>query len=391
MGRHARSPIIDIKTDETWSARLDILRWASTTGVPRPRAEEVWRIGDETSATSALRLVGRGRYLLYRGHFVNAMQLLAAMRRRIATGPRPLARVRAPLDIYRAERERKRREHDVLGRLVVLLERVDYRPMLDGAAPLGEFGAQAWGPIEGPILVPLREWVGARGAREWYRKGVEVPALGGRVHPRYGVFAPIRGEYVDLVAEQSESIGMTGRTAYDIGTGTGVLAFVLARRGASRVVATDADPRAVACARDNAVRLSLGPNVEVLQVDPDDPFPNGSADVLVCNPPWVPVEAPTPYERSVFDPDGRFLRRFLDGSAAHLNPGGQAWLVLSDFAERVGLRPPDSLAEAVRRAGLVSLGSRRTHPSHDRAADPDDPLHSIRSQEVVSLHVLGRA
>src|SRR5262249_38786398 len=154
-------------------------------------------------------------------------------------------------------------------------------------------------------------------------------------------FAPIRGGYVELVAEQADAIGMAGRTAFDIGTGTGVLAFVLARRGATRVVATDADPRAVACARDNTVRLALGAIVGVRQVPPADPFPPGSADIQVCTPPWVPAEAPTRFDRSVFDPAGRFLLRFLDGISAHLRPGGQAWLVLSDFAERLGLRPPD--------------------------------------------------
>src|SRR5262249_34184852 len=149
----------------------------------------------------------------------------------------------------------------------VLVKGTAYRPGLAGAPALGDFGTQVWGPTDGrPLAVPLREWVGARGAREWYRTGVEVPALQARGHPPYGVFAPIRGDYVGLVAEQADAVGITGRTAFDIGTGTGVLAFVLARRGASRVAATDADPRAVACARDNAARLGLGAIVGVCQV-----------------------------------------------------------------------------------------------------------------------------
>ncbi|MEV4223901.1 methyltransferase domain-containing protein [Nonomuraea sp. NPDC049725] len=47
----------------------------------------------------------------------------------------------------------------------------------------------------------------------------------------------------------------SGRAAFDIGTGTGVLAALLARRGVRHVVATDLDPRAVACAGEKADRL----------------------------------------------------------------------------------------------------------------------------------------
>lgn len=74
------------------------------------------------------------------------------------------------------------------------------------------------------------------------QEGVDIPALGGaRIHPHYGVFSPVRGEYVDLVAKAplpSQAL------AFDIGTGTGVLAAVLAKRGVKRVVGTDQDARA---------------------------------------------------------------------------------------------------------------------------------------------------
>jgi methylase of polypeptide subunit release factors len=298
----------------------------------------------------------------------------------------------APIDVYRCARETKHREHELLCRLLVALDGSAYRPMLEDAPALGDFGVQVWGAIdESRLLVPLREWIGARGAREWCRRGVEVPALKARVHPHYGVFAPIRGEYVDLVAEQADRVGMAGRTAFDIGCGTGVFAFVLARRGASRVVATDADSRAVACAEDNTVRLSLESIVEVCQVPPDDPFPSGSADILVCNPPWIPTEAPTRFDKTVFDPGSRFLLRYLDGISAHLRPGGRAWLVLSDIAEQLGLRPPDFVQRAAERAGLVLLGQRETHARHARAFDSDDPLHALRSREKVRLYIFGRS
>jgi len=71
-----------------------------------------------------------------------------------------------------------------------------------------------------------------------------------------------------------------------IGTGTGVLASVLARRGIKHVVATDQDPRALACARDNVQRLGLSKQAPVVQAEL---FPDGRAALVVCNPPWVPA------------------------------------------------------------------------------------------------------
>ncbi len=37
------------------------------------------------------------------------------------------------------------------------------------------------------------------------------------------------------------------------------------------------------------------------------------------------------------------LRGFLAGLADHLAPGGEGWLILSDLAEHLGLRPREQL------------------------------------------------
>ncbi len=47
------------------------------------------------------------------------------------------------------------------------------------------------------------------------------------------------------------------------------------------------------------------------------------------------------------------LRQFLGGLAAHLAPGGEGWLVLSDIAEHLGLRSRPELLTAFEAAGLA--------------------------------------
>jgi methylase of polypeptide subunit release factors len=210
-----------------------------------------------------------------------------------------------------------------------------------------------------------------------------VPAIGGRIHPHYGVFAPTRAEYVELVARAPlpKAAAALG-TAFDVGTGTGVLAAVLARRGLARVIATDMDARALACARENVARLGLEDRVQVVQADL---FPEGRAQLVVCNPPWVPARPSSPLEHGVYDADGRMLKGFLSGLAAHLAPGGEGWLILSDLAEHLGLRSRDELLAAIATGGLEVLERLDVKPAHKRAFDATDPLHAARSREKTSL------
>jgi methylase of polypeptide subunit release factors len=269
--------------------------------------------------------------------------------------------------------------------VLVLLDR-DHALDLRRAPDVRQACVEAYGCGERPRVVALTELLGVLGAHQWRRRGVEVAALGARVHPHYGVFAPVRGEYVDLIAQAPLPGVPDGRTAFDLGTGTGVLAALLARRGYSRVLATDSSPRALACARDNVRRLGLADRVTV--VGPAL-FPAGRADLIVCNPPWLPVRPTSALEQGVYDPDGAMLRGFLDGLAAHLEPGGEGWLILSDLAEQLELRTRVDLLTMVKRAGLRILGRLDIRPSHRRATDAADPLHAARSAEVTSLWRLG--
>jgi methylase of polypeptide subunit release factors len=246
---------------------------------------------------------------------------------------------------------------------------------------------EAYGPGAEASVVSLRELLGLIGAHEWRSKGIVIPAIGGRIHPHYGVFAPIRSEYVELVATASLPATVPSvDVAFDIGTGTGVLAAVLARRGIRQVIATDQDPRALACARDNLERLGLAGRVHVVRADL---FPEGRAGLVVCNPPWVPARPSAPLEHGIYDFESRMLRGFLDRLPAHLQPGGEGWLILSDLAEHLGLRSRAELLAAFDAAGLKVVGRSDVRPSHPRVSDASDPLHAARAAELTSLWRLG--
>ena len=349
-------------------------RWRSEWGAPPPTRVTI--ADDSMTADAAHRLACEGTALLWRGDFQNARQLLNAMARRADRHPPKPGT--SPAESFHFHRQTQSRRARILGMLLVALED-DYDIRLRRAPDLRLACTEAYGPCEGPALVALRELLGLVGAHEWRKNGVIVPALGDHIHPHYGVFAPIRSEYVDLVAHTP--LPSCAR-AFDIGTGTGVLAAVLARRDVSHIVATDQDPRALACARENLLRLELADRVEVVQADL---FPEGKAPLVVCNPPWVPARPTSPIEQAIYDPDSRMLSGFLNGLAAHLEPEGEGWLLLSDLAEHLELRTRAELLAMFDQAGLVVIGKTDIRPHHPRASDQADPLRAARAAELTSL------
>ncbi|MES2068903.1 MAG: class I SAM-dependent methyltransferase [Pseudomonadota bacterium] len=369
-------PVISWTEDgETRSAR-----WHSESGSPPPK--KVLIADDRITADTAYRLACEGTALLWRGDFQNARQLLQALARRIEHKPGKSRKApktpSTPTEAFHLHRQAQSQRARTLAMLLLPFE-ADYSIPLRRAPNVQQACSEAYGQASEPFVASLRELLGLIGAHEWRKNGVEIPALEGRIHPYYGVFSPVRGEYIKLVAEAELP---STSLAFDIGTGTGVLAAVLARRGVRRIVATDQDQRALTCARKNLERLGVHKQVEVIQADL---FPEGRAPLVVCNPPWVPARPNSPIEYAVYDPDSRMLRGFLSGVAAHLEPKGEAWLILSDLAEHLGLRSRDELLAMIDGGGLKLLGKADIRPHHPKASDAQDPLHAARSAEVTSL------
>lgn len=367
--------------------------WRSERGAPPPK--RVILADDTITADTAYRLACEGTALLWRGDFQNAKQLLQALARRADNVParkrKKAAEVVAVADAFHKHRLAQSQRARMLGMLLIPFKD-DYSIPLRRAPDAKAACAEAWGPVNetaGTSVASLRELLGITSAHEWRRVGVEIPALGepphNRIHPHYGVFSPVRGEYIHLVATvhlPKKLAGQATLVAFDIGTGTGVLSAVLVRRGVDQVVATDQDPRALACARENLAKLNMLDKVQVVQANL---FPEGRASLVVCNPPWIPARPSSPLEHSVYDEGGRMLTGFLNGLSAHLAPKGEGWLILSDLAERLGLRSREELLALFESNGLKVVSRIDAKPQHAKAADTTDALHDARSREVTSL------
>ena len=358
-----------------------IARWQSEAKVTAPK--RVLVVDDSINADTAYRLACEGSAMLWRGDFHNARQLLQAMARRceqkkvskknkLANAPEDL---KSSFNLHRVAQAQRAR---ILGML--LIEVGDsYQISLKRAPDFKDAFIEAYGEFSSPFVTSLRELQGLIGAHEWRKKGVRIEALGANIHPHYGVFSPRRGEYLKLIADTTLP---STELAFDIGTGTGVIASILAKRGVKRVIATDQDSRAITCAEENIARLGLQNKVTITKTDM---FPEGQAPLIVCNPPWLPAKPSSPIEYAIYDPDSRMLIAFLNGLKEKLTPQGEGWLIMSNFAEALGLRKQDELLSLIDRAGLRVEEKLDIKPTHQKIMDAEDKLHQARKAEVTSL------
>jgi len=368
--------------------------WRSERGAAAPK--RVVLADDTLSADSAYRLACAGTGMLWRGDFQNARLLLQALARR-CDAPKKIRRTskthpevsHTPEENFHLHRQAQSQRARTLSMILIQVNpdrQISLRRAPDWRGAMNE----AWGPAGTTgCVASLRELLGLVGAHEWHQKGMEISALGSapnnRIYPSYGVFSPVRGEYIQLVADAPLP---STELAFDIGVGTGVLSAVLAKRGVKRVVGTDLDPRAMACAKENIQRLGLNSKVELTQTDL---FPEGKAPLIVCNPPWLPARASAPIERAIYDENSGMLKGFLAGLAAHLAPKGEGWLILSDLAEHLGLRTRAELDEWIAAGGLKVISKTDIKAEHKKAQDETDPLHAARAAELTSLWRLSAA
>jgi release factor glutamine methyltransferase len=193
-----------------------------------------------------------------------------------------------------------------------------------------------------------------------------VSFCGEQIAVASGVYVP-RPQSEVLAAAAVRRLPEHG-VAVDLCTGSGALAAVLSRRRPqARVVATEVDPLAAACARDNGVEVFVGDLAEPLP-----PELVGRVDVVTAVAPYVPTDAIRLLPRDVvtFEPrpaldggsDGLdVVRRIAAAARELLRPGG--WLIVELGGDQ----------DAALEAQLRALG----YAELERLVDEDDDLRGV--------------
>ncbi len=100
------------------------------------------------------------------------------------------------------------------------------------------------------------------------------------------------------------------------------------------MVATDINPQAVRCARENVKRNGLENTISVLEGDLFSPLPAGSKfTVILFNPPYLEGRPRSNLDHALYDPHKSLAKRFFIGAKAHLNPDGYVQIVYSSIAD----------------------------------------------------------
>lgn len=165
---------------------------------------------------------------------------------------------------------------------------------------------------------PLRAAATRADATNPWPRRVHNDELGITIAAHGGVFA---GTSLDLgtrvlldVVDQAPQ----ARTIVDLGCGSGVIATVVAqRRPSARVVATDAFSTATASTRLTAALNGVGDRVRVVRTDAGDELDEGSAGLVLCNPPF--------HEGTTVSTDA--AEAMFRNAASVLQPGGELWCV----------------------------------------------------------------
>lgn len=195
------------------------------------------------------------------------------------------------------------------------------------------------------------------------------------VDPSVLIPRPETAELVDMIVRDNPGSDLK---VLDIGTGSGAIAIALARNMRfPEVTAIDISPQALSTARRNAKDLKANVDFKEADVMTWTPEPH-SFDIIVSNPPYIPVEEKSDMDPNVLDhepsaalfvPDDdplKFYRRITVMARSALRPSGRLYFEINP-------RFADNMRELLEKNGFTDVAITRDSQNRERFASAEKP------------------
>jgi hypothetical protein len=325
----------------------------------------------------ARKTMEKGSGILVKGSFATALKFYSWVKSRIIA--------ENPVRDFVSSGKTKKILRESTGKILVRVTR--HRIDLEKAPPLPWLGN--FYPDDKDFLISLSDLLGMNGAWQWYEKGISYPWIPGRLHPFYGVYFPVRTAHLDLFDRWLARKGKYYATATDMGTGCGILGFIMATRGIEKIHGTDTNPNAVYSTAKEIERRELQHRFMIEQA----PFFGSSNQVdglAVFNPPWIPGTQNSITDTGIYY-DPHLFDQLLYEAETKLVPGATMVIIFSNFAIEAGITVINPVEETLGRSKKFTIAEKITAKAREKVSGrPEDWLERIREKEMVELWILKR-
>ena len=203
------------------------------------------------------------------------------------------------------------------------------------------------------------------GAQKRIKEGIHYPVLGRRLHPFFGVYYPTRTEHLELFTTWLSQYKGDKDHCIDLGTGSGILTFLLAKAGFQSIDAIDQNPNALWSVQEELKRHPVKTTIHLHHADLLTPV--SSTSLIVFNPPWIPGEANSSVTEALFF-DGGLFERFFDQAHQKLTEDGRIIIIFSTILTLLRPDIPHPLETELRkgRLELIQKLRRKVKPQKGR-------------------------
>jgi SAM-dependent methyltransferase len=238
----------------------------------------------------------------------------------------------------------------------------------------------------GEFLLPFAQVQGLNSAWQWFQKGISIPVLKTKVFPFYGTYFPTRFEHLEILDQWLKDYQGSKASAIDVGVGSGVMTYQLLNHGFKKIAATDSNPNAIHGMREALVKKNITAKVELFLGDLFADC-NLQTDLIVFNPPWLPLANDNEGIDKAMYYDEDLFPRFFAEALKHLKPEGRLVLLFSNLAQVTHLTKTNPIEEELEKGGRFQkdllVKSKVKAASHKTRRN-----QTWREDELVELWVL---